>query len=233
MHQSNLVYLLAAGAASAAWQPQQLLPGSGSMPLGGLLARQEQNPFCTIHTSCSDCFGEGYKICDIRGCFNPDIHQQCCVNSLLCVGRTNECCKAFGGPGITGTSGVPNVTASPTRTTSSATAYFTCRRTEPGEDCCQRYDVPLHWCSGEFPNFRCYNDKKQWCCTDGTVCDEEGCCEDLFVRPRDYPPLGSYGYISSLQHRGWLRFAHWSTDISCYWYHRCSGGYDAINLGCF
>ncbi len=78
MHQSNVLYLIAAGVASAAGQ--SLVPNlnSGSMALGGLLARQ--NDDCTIHSTCAQCFGEGYVICDKIGCFNPDKDhwQQCC-----------------------------------------------------------------------------------------------------------------------------------------------------------
>jgi hypothetical protein len=83
---------------------------------------------------------------------------------------------------------VPNVTARtrPTDTPDDDTSSFTCRRGDEGEECCQRGNPPLHWCSGEFPNFRCYNAANQWCCNDseGTVCDEEGCCE-LFVCARE------------------------------------------------
>ena len=39
----------------------------------------------------------------------------------------------------------------------------------------------MHWCSGAFPQYQCYNSRNQWCCTDGSVCDDEGCCKDLFV----------------------------------------------------
>lgn len=87
-----------------------------------------------------------------------------------------------GGPGETGTAGVPNVTARPlpTAAPTDATAYY-CTRGDEGEECCQRAQPPLHWCSGDFPNHKCYYDKNQWCCSDGTVCDEEDCC-DLFVR---------------------------------------------------
>jgi hypothetical protein len=80
MRQSSVLYLVAPSLARAAWQ--KLQPGSGSMPLAGaagLLARQ--NGECTIHSSCSGCFGEGYVICDTIGCFNPDIYQQCCAGA--------------------------------------------------------------------------------------------------------------------------------------------------------
>ncbi|KAL2190257.1 hypothetical protein L209DRAFT_777663 [Thermothelomyces heterothallicus CBS 203.75] len=64
-----------------------------------------------------------------------------------------------------------------------------CYRDDTGEECCQRApNPPLHWCSGDFPNFRCYNPKNQFCCTNGKVCDEKDCCA-LFVQRVDYPPL--------------------------------------------
>ena len=85
---------------------------------------------------------------------------------------------------MTGTSGVPSVTAFPRPTES--TVYYECRRGDTGEECCQRAPTPLHWCAGDFPNFGCYNEKNQFCCTDGTICDEEGCC-DLFVRVTEVP----------------------------------------------
>ena len=75
---------------------------------------------------------------------------------------------------------MPSVAPAPTATPSDVTSY-TCSRSDAGEECCQRAPIPLHWCSGDFPNFACYNSKNQWCCTNGIVCDEEDCCE-LFVR---------------------------------------------------
>lgn len=75
------------------------------------------------------------------------------------------------------------MTAAPSPTASRTDIVeFSCTRGDTGEQCCQRApNPPLHWCSGKFPNFSCYNAKNQFCCTDGTVCDEENCCE-LFVR---------------------------------------------------
>ncbi len=32
-------------------------------------------------STCVECFGEGYIICDKIGCFNPDEHQQCCKDA--------------------------------------------------------------------------------------------------------------------------------------------------------
>jgi hypothetical protein len=73
MHQSNLVYVLAAGVANAALQ---LVPHAGSVAMGGLFARQLGE--CTIRSTCAQCFGDGYVVCDTIGCFNPDKFQQCC-----------------------------------------------------------------------------------------------------------------------------------------------------------
>ncbi|AEO70733.1 uncharacterized protein THITE_2057735 [Thermothielavioides terrestris NRRL 8126] len=151
------------------------------MALAELHGRQDEND-CTIHSTCDQCFGEGYIICDTMGCFNPDKHEQCCSEAYVCIGKDNSCCSAWGGPGITGTAGVPNVTAALTETAPAPTvSSWSCTRFDSGEACCQRAPIPLHWCSGDFPNQRCYNPENQFCCTDGTVCDEAGCCE-LFVR---------------------------------------------------
>ncbi|KAH6632557.1 hypothetical protein F5144DRAFT_255120 [Chaetomium tenue] len=183
MRQSVVLSLVAAGTANAAGQ--QLVPGidSGVSPVPGLLARQFDD--CTIRSTCHGCFGDGYVVCDKIGCFNPEIYQQCCHNARLCVAKDNSCCSDWGGPGETGTSGVPNVTAAPTPMETDV-SYYSCTRGEPGEDCCQRAQPRLHWCSGEFPSFGCYNNKNQFCCTDGTICDQEGCCE-LFDASTTHP----------------------------------------------
>lgn len=111
------------------------------------------------------------------------------ATTAICIAKTNTCCNALGGPGITGTTGRPSAAPettppAPTSTSTqdpSGSSSWTCTRQDSGEACCQRAPVvPLHWCSGEFPQQRCYNAENQFCCTDGTVCDEEGCCE-LFV----------------------------------------------------
>ena len=84
-----------------------------------------------------------------------------------------------GGPGVTGTSGVPDVTASATAPPPTVSGW-TCTKDDSGEDCCQRGGSAVHWCSGEFPAQKCYNPSKESCCTDGSVCFGEDCCE-LFV----------------------------------------------------
>lgn len=81
-----------------------------------------------------------------------------------------------GGPGVTGTKGAP--TAEPTE--EPGNTGFLCTAEDNGEECCQRGGKDIHYCSGKFPRYRCYESTTQWCCTDGSVCDEEGCC-DLFV----------------------------------------------------
>jgi hypothetical protein len=80
MRQPSVLSLLAFGVASAAWQ--QLVPGLGSTPARGLVARQDGSE-CSILDTCSQCFGEGYIVCDGIGCFNPDIHQQCCAGASM------------------------------------------------------------------------------------------------------------------------------------------------------
>lgn len=73
MHRSNAVFFLTAGAANAALQ---LIPNAVSPAMGGLFARQLGD--CTTRSTCAQCFGEGYVVCDTIGCFNPDKFQQCC-----------------------------------------------------------------------------------------------------------------------------------------------------------
>lgn len=93
--------------------------------------------------------------------------------------------KQQGGPGVTGKAGVPTGTtpATPTPTGDTDTGSYNCYRDDTGEECCQRApNPPLHWCSGDFPQFVCYNPKNQFCCANGKVCSDEDCCEDLFVR---------------------------------------------------
>jgi len=121
---------------------------------------------------------------------------------------------------VTGKAGVPNVTAAPKPTASPTDVVeYTCTRGDTGEQCCQRAPTPLHWCSGAFPNFTCYNTKNQFCCTDGTVCDEENCCElfvragvgilnnysqtDAFSERLDDSPVGFHGHEWSHGHSGY------------------------------
>ncbi|KAK4140254.1 uncharacterized protein C8A04DRAFT_32212 [Dichotomopilus funicola] len=171
-----LTFLATSSVASAAWQ--KLMPG---LAVEELFARQWDDAGCSSSSTCAQCFGQGNIICDKIGCFNPDQHEQCCAGAAICVGKTNTCCSALGGPGVTGTAGRPSAapdTALPAPTsTSTQDSSWTCTRQDSGEACCQRAPVvPLHWCSGDFPAQKCYNAKNQFCCTDGTVCDEEGCC---------------------------------------------------------
>ncbi|UNI23167.1 hypothetical protein JDV02_009002 [Purpureocillium takamizusanense] len=175
MRRSILAVLAAASTACA--QYKMLLPGFGGQ--GDISPRAFGDGICTLGSTCEQCFGEGYIICARIGCFNPDKGQQCCNAASLCVGKTNACCKDWGGPGETGKAGAP---ASPTRSTISPTGsgVFQCTKADSGEGCCQKAHKDMHWCSGAFPYYRCYNAKNQWCCTDGTVCDEENCCKDLF-----------------------------------------------------
>ncbi|KAK4243923.1 hypothetical protein C7999DRAFT_44339 [Corynascus novoguineensis] len=170
------------------------LPGQPRVRGAGLLVR-DQNPFCTTESTCAECFGEGSLICDGIGCFNPDEYEQCCAGATVCVAKDNDCCEKFGGPGVTGKAGVPTATEPATPTPSSDPSLsFDCYRGDKGEECCQRAPKPpLHWCSGDFPKFWCYNAENQYCCTNGVVCDEEGCCEDLFDESTTHPwkPAGT------------------------------------------
>ncbi|KAL2165049.1 hypothetical protein VTH06DRAFT_345 [Thermothelomyces fergusii] len=176
----------AAGVAGASRRGMALIPGSASPGLG-LLPRQ--NPFCTTESTCAECFGDGSIVCDDIGCFNPDEYEQCCAGAAICVGKDNSCCEGFGGPGVTGTAGVPTGTtaATPTPTDDGHSQWYACRRGDTGEECCQRApDPPLHWCSGEFPSFVCYNAENQSCCANGKVCSGEDCCA-LFNTTATHP----------------------------------------------
>ncbi|KAL2153770.1 hypothetical protein VTH82DRAFT_4925 [Thermothelomyces myriococcoides] len=178
---------LAISVASASRPGMALIPGPSSSGFS-LLARQ--NPFCTSESTCAECFGDGYIICDDIGCFNPEEHDQCCAGAAVCVGKDNSCCEDFGGPGVTGKAGVPTGTtpATPTPTGDTDTGSYNCYRDDTGEECCQRApNPPLHWCSGDFPQFVCYNPKNQFCCANGKVCSDEDCCEDLFNVSTTHP----------------------------------------------
>jgi hypothetical protein len=104
MRPSNAVYFLAAGMANAALQ---LVPNAGSMAMGGLFARQLGE--CTIRSTCAQCFGDGYVVCDTIGCFNPDKFQQCCSGARKWTWNSNSTphqkgevlihdCRALRGP---------------------------------------------------------------------------------------------------------------------------------------
>ncbi|KAJ6442667.1 hypothetical protein O9K51_03842 [Purpureocillium lavendulum] len=175
MRRSILTALAVAGTAYA--QHKLLLPGFGGQ--GEISPRDFGDGICALGSTCEECYGEGYIICDKIGCFNPDKHQQCCKDASLCVAGSNSCCKDWGGPGVTGKAGAP---ASPTLSTASPTASgsFSCTKADSGEGCCQKGHKDLHWCSGAFPQYMCYNSRNQWCCTDGSVCDEKDCCQKLF-----------------------------------------------------
>ncbi|KAL1845919.1 hypothetical protein VTK73DRAFT_415 [Phialemonium thermophilum] len=153
-------------------------PDAGVLAVSKLLARQDGE--CTIHSTCSECFGAGNIVCDHVGCFNPDAHEQCCAGAAICVAKDNSCCRDLGGPGVTGKAGAPDATPTFASTAGApSVTSWSCTADETGEECCQKAPVPLHWCSGQFPQQRCYNSDSQFCCTDGTVCDGSGCC-DLF-----------------------------------------------------
>ena len=52
-----------------------LLPRAGE-----LSPRQNGSGLCDYGDgqTCSECYGQGYVLCSYVGCYNPDIHQQCC-----------------------------------------------------------------------------------------------------------------------------------------------------------
>lgn len=77
MHRPSLLYLLAAGGATAALQ--RLVPNAGAVSPAALFGRQADE--CTSHSTCAECYGEGYVVCDTIGCFNPDKYQQCCKDA--------------------------------------------------------------------------------------------------------------------------------------------------------
>ncbi len=77
MHRPSLLYLLATAGATAALQ--RLVPNAGAVSPAALFGRQAGE--CTIHSTCAECFGDGYVICDTIGCFNPSKFQQCCKDA--------------------------------------------------------------------------------------------------------------------------------------------------------
>ncbi|KAF7133834.1 hypothetical protein CNMCM5793_005246 [Aspergillus hiratsukae] len=164
--------LLLASTALATWHKP--LPGHAS-----LLSRDTDfNGDCTINTTCSECFGPGNIVCDNAGCFNPNKGEQCCKDGFYCVAKDNSCCGDIPGPGTPGPDGVvPWLAASPSST--AGTDTITCTPQQTNEECCSqngRYPS-LKWCSGSYPNQVCYNPKHQICCSEGTVCYGEGCCD--------------------------------------------------------
>ncbi|PGH10947.1 hypothetical protein AJ79_05193 [Helicocarpus griseus UAMH5409] len=99
----------------------------------------------------------------------------------ICVAKDNSCCDDFGGPGVTATTdGTPLPTSlyTPSHTPTGTPFTFSCYREESGEECCAKSDG-LIYCpaSGSFPNIRCYHPTKEICCSDGTVCVGEDCCD--------------------------------------------------------
>ncbi|OAX82650.1 hypothetical protein ACJ72_02996 [Emergomyces africanus] len=146
-----------------------------------LLPRQlDVDPRLTCKT-CTECFGPGYVICSKIGCFNPDMGQQCCADAAICVAKDNSCCDDFGGPGVTATTdGTPLPTSlyTPSHTPTGTPFSFECYRHESGEQCCSKSDG-LIYCpaSGDFPNIKCYHPTEQICCSEGTVCSGDGCCD--------------------------------------------------------
>ncbi|OJD17313.1 hypothetical protein AJ78_02601 [Emergomyces pasteurianus Ep9510] len=99
----------------------------------------------------------------------------------ICVAKDNSCCDDFGGPGVTATTdGTPLPTSlyTPSYTPTGTPHSYDCYRHESGEQCCAKSDG-LIYCpaSGDFPNIKCYHPTEQICCSDGTVCSGDGCCD--------------------------------------------------------
>ncbi|PGH20725.1 hypothetical protein AJ80_03485 [Polytolypa hystricis UAMH7299] len=177
---SSLGLLLLDSLVSAEWR----IPGAQNMiAMRDGTLRPRQDGVCFSDSTCSECFGKGYVVCDKVGCVNPSRHQHCCANGSICVAKDNSCCDNWGGPGEVGKDGTVQPRPPldlPTGTQSGASSQptsYTCTRKDSGEECCQRGGKDNHWCTGEFPRYQCYNIKLQICCDDGTVCEGKDCCD--------------------------------------------------------
>ncbi|KFY58203.1 hypothetical protein V496_06224 [Pseudogymnoascus sp. VKM F-4515 (FW-2607)] len=146
----------------------------GFSPEGAFLAARAG---CTIHSTCDECYGDGYVICSEHYCFNPGKGQQCCANGSYCIAKSNDCCDS--GPGKTGQSGNPVPLATDFRTpTASEGAVITCaasnKKYNDGQECCKGYNATWSFC----PNSAgCYLLQVETCCTDGSICEGEDCCD--------------------------------------------------------
>ncbi|PVH69082.1 hypothetical protein DL98DRAFT_522386 [Cadophora sp. DSE1049] len=145
-----------------------------SPAIQGLLAARVLSGDAT----CAETWGTGSIICSLYNCFNPTLGEQCCGGGYNCVGSDNSCCGTLG-PGVTGTDGVPatSTLATPITPPGSSSTSWTCSSGDSGEECCQRLSSSQHWCSGSYPNFLCYNPDSQSCCSDGSRCLRDNCCE--------------------------------------------------------
>ncbi|KAH8585482.1 hypothetical protein B0O99DRAFT_696436 [Bisporella sp. PMI_857] len=164
--------LFLVGLASAEWRRSLVEDQSPAAP-GHITAR-----VLSDNTTCAERWGEGSIICSSYGCFNPTLGEQCCGEGRHCAGSSNSCCGTFG-PGATGTDGVPatNTLLTPATPPGSVPTSLTCSSSDSGEECCQRLSSSQHWCSGSYPNFLCYNPESQSCCSDGSRCLRDNCCE--------------------------------------------------------
>ncbi|KLJ13023.1 hypothetical protein EMPG_12008 [Blastomyces silverae] len=132
--------------------------------------------------------GASIRIWDSNAVRMHDIYSnKLVVIEVLCVAKDNSCCDDFGGPGVTGTAdGTPLPTSlyTPSHTPTGTPFSFDCYRGESGEKCCSK-SQGLIYCpsSGEFPNIKCYHPTEQICCSDGTVCSGEGCCDLVNASP--------------------------------------------------
>jgi len=176
MYLSSVIILLYINFAYANWYKP--LPGHRSdVGHGGFVARQvEGGSNCTEETSCSECFGQGYVLCNNAGCFDPSQGQQCCKDGSYCVGPNNSCCGDTG-PGSTGTDGV--IPQSAYSAFYSATTQWQCFPTDTNKECCTRGGNNIQWCSGDYPDQICYNASVAQCCSNGEPCTGQGCCKSM------------------------------------------------------
>lgn len=61
--------------------PERYALLEGAVRYGGFVARQvsvDGGTDCTEESSCSECYGSGYVLCDNAGCFDPSQGQECC-----------------------------------------------------------------------------------------------------------------------------------------------------------
>ncbi|KAB8067822.1 hypothetical protein BDV29DRAFT_196143 [Aspergillus leporis] len=168
-----LSILFLTGHTLAIWHKS--LPVHESHNFNNLIQRESGN--CTINTTCSECYGSGNILCDNAGCFNPDAGEQCCKGGYSCAAWDNSCCESLG-TGTPGTDGVVPLASATASSTGGQLTTITCTIDQTNDECCsQNGHYSLRWCAGVYPNQECYNPKRQTCCSDGTVCMGERCCD--------------------------------------------------------
>ncbi|OBT67101.1 hypothetical protein VE03_04512 [Pseudogymnoascus sp. 23342-1-I1] len=129
----------------------------GFSPNGAFLAARAG---CTIHSTCDECYGDGYS-----------------------------------GPGKTGQSGNPVPLATdfytPTATGDEG-AVITCSASNEahndGLECCKGYNATWSFCP---KSAGCYLPIEQTCCTDGSICEGEECCDLVDAKATTPFPSGA------------------------------------------